>query len=103
MKTTIVLWVALLELCAALPCAGAQTFAFPSSAVDSRADLTKAMPKLAKVLTASYKDGDYRAYLDNLFRLQIVAGQFDGAAASLSALRRFDDDASPWSATNYSQ
>jgi putative CocE/NonD family hydrolase len=103
MKTTIVLWIAVLELGAALPCAAAQTFAFPSAAADDRAVLTRAMPKLAAALIAAYEDGDRQAYLDNLFRLQIVAGQFDGAAASLSALRRYDDDASPWSATNYSQ
>jgi putative CocE/NonD family hydrolase len=61
------------------------------------------MPGLARALIASYKDDDRLTYLDNLFRLQIAAGQFGGAAASLTALRNFDDPGSPWSATNYAQ
>jgi putative CocE/NonD family hydrolase len=104
MKTTIVLFVAVLGLCAAIPCAAAaQAYPFPSAAVDDPAAMRLMMPQLAKALLASYADSDHLVYLDNLFRLQIVAGQFDAAAASLAALRRFNDDASPWSATNYSQ
>ena len=103
MKMTTVLCVAIIELCAALPCAAARTFPFPSAAIDDHAALTREMPKLAEALIGSYRDADRRRYLDNLFRLQITAGQFEGAAASLSALRSLNDSASSWSATNYSQ
>lgn len=61
------------------------------------------MPDLAKAVAASYKDKDRRTYLDGLFRLQIVAGQYARAAETLSTLRGLPQAPSAWSATNYAQ
>ena len=76
-------------------CAAAQEFNFPDAAGDSAA-LSKAMPALAKQVIEVYKDADRGQYLDNLFRLQIVAGQYGdglGTLASLRELRRPSDPA----------
>jgi putative CocE/NonD family hydrolase len=88
------LCVALLCLSAGC-CAAAQEFNFPDSAGDAAA-LSQAMPGLARQVIEVYKDDDRGKYLDNLFRLQIVAGQYgDGlkTLASLRELRRPSDPA----------
>jgi putative CocE/NonD family hydrolase len=71
----------------ALPCAAAQTFDFPGAAVDDPATLSKSMPGLAREVIAVYREDDRRTYLDNLFRLQIVAGQYADATRTLIELR----------------
>ncbi len=81
------------SICPALIClavasaAGAQELTFPEAAVADPAALSKAMPDLAKQVITIYKEGDQQKYLDNLFRLQIVAGQFAGALHSIASLR----------------
>src|SRR5207245_10600079 len=65
----------------------AQEFSFPEAAVTDPAALSKAMPELAKQVMAVYKDGDRAKFLDNLFRLQTVAGQYEDALSSLASLR----------------
>src|SRR6187549_1853557 len=70
-------------------CAGAahaQTFPIPANLGDS-ATLARTMPALAERVIAQYKDGDRARMLDNLFRLQIVAGRYDDATRSLTELR----------------
>jgi len=102
-RLTTVFAVAAFALLGALPGGAAQELAFPSAAGDDPAALARAMPPLARALIATYATADRRTYLDTLFHLQIVAGRFVPAAQTLTALRRFDDPASPWSATNYAQ
>lgn len=65
----------------------AQQFDFPSAAVEDPAALSKAMPELAREVIAVYREDDRRKYLDNLFRLQIVAGQYMDANKTLMSLR----------------
>jgi putative CocE/NonD family hydrolase len=66
--------------------AAAQQFDFPSAAVEDPAALAKAMPVLAKAVLTGYRDDDRRTYLDNLFRVQFVAGQYADASKTLAAL-----------------
>jgi putative CocE/NonD family hydrolase len=70
----------------AMPCA-AQSFNFPGAAVEDPAALSQVMPGLAREVIAVYRDDDRRKYLDNLFRLQIVAGQYAEAGKTLASLR----------------
>lgn len=75
---------------------------FPFGGAD-RAALDRAMPELAARVLDVYRDPDRRAYLDNEFRLEIVAKRYAAAAATLVELRGYDDPASPRSSTNYAQ
>jgi putative CocE/NonD family hydrolase len=70
----------------------AQPFDFPGAAAGDAAALSQRMPELARQVTAVYKDGDRRTYLDNLFRLQTVAGQYAAAGESLASLRALGAD-----------
>src|ERR1700681_2446116 len=81
----------------ALPCAAAQTFDFPSAEAEDPAALSKALPGLAREVIAVYREDDRPTYLDNLFRLQIVAGRYADATETLTALRalRTKSSASP--------
>lgn len=63
--------------------AGAEQFPFHASA----AGLPKSMNVLAKALIRDYREKDEPAYLDNLFRLQIVAQDYAGAVATIGKLR----------------
>jgi putative CocE/NonD family hydrolase len=74
-------------LVAATESAVAQQLDFPSAAVEDPAALSSAIPELAGRVIAAYRDDDRQKYLDNLFRLQIVAGQYANANKSLTALR----------------
>jgi uncharacterized protein len=67
--------------------AGAQDLPLPEEAVGDPVELSKAMPALARQVLAGYKEGDRDKYLDSLFRLQIVAGQYEKALATTAALR----------------
>ncbi|HEX4960708.1 MAG TPA: CocE/NonD family hydrolase [Thermoanaerobaculia bacterium] len=69
----------------AVPCA-AQQFDFPGAAAEDPAVLSKAMPGLAREVIAVYRNGDRRPHLDNLFRLQMVAGQYAEAKETLASL-----------------
>src|SRR6185369_11294981 len=44
-------------------------------------------PKLAKQVIAVYKEDDRGKYLDNLFRLQLIAGDYENALATIRSLR----------------
>jgi hypothetical protein len=84
----IVLVVAIFIAClVVVPCAAAQQLDFPGAAVEDSAMLSKAMPVLAQDVIAVYREEDRRKYLDNLFRLQIVAGQYAEANKSIASLR----------------
>jgi putative CocE/NonD family hydrolase len=78
---------ALLCLVSAGYCLGQQLY-FPKQAVTDSAALTGAMPNLAKKIIAAYPPGtDRAAYLDHLFKLQMVANEYEKAIASIQALR----------------
>ena len=76
-------------LCLALAysAAVAQDLNFPESAVADPAALSAAMPEFARQVMATYKESDREKYLDNLFRLQIVAGQDEEALRTIASLR----------------
>lgn len=69
-----------------LRCA-AQQFDFQTTTVEDSATLSNRAAKLAKAVIAVYRDDDRAKYLDNLFRLQMVAGQYADSARTLTALR----------------
>jgi len=73
----------LLLLCAGV--AHAQRDALPN--FEDSASVARAMPALAAQVISRYKDGNRARMLDNLFRLQIVAGRYDDAIKSLTELR----------------
>lgn len=72
---------------AAAPAVWAQQFELPSGALTDDAALARAMPVLAGQVAAAYQDSDRDTYLDNLFRLQLVAGRYAEAGKTLEALR----------------
>lgn len=73
----------LLLCCAAV--APAQRFPVAATLNDS-ATLAHAMPTLAEQVIAQYKDGNRARMLDNLFRLQTVAGRYEDATRSVAEL-----------------
>ena len=87
----VVLWskpltaIPLLALCW-VTAAQAQRLSLPSPLTDSLA-LARGMPVLATRVIEQYTDTDRARKLDNLFRLQIVAGRYDDAVRSLRELR----------------
>jgi putative CocE/NonD family hydrolase len=62
-------------------CAQAQELAFPRAAASDDVQLRAAMPALAKQALASYRNDSQDAYLDDVFRMQLIAGD---AAASVA-------------------
>src|SRR5580704_5050655 len=70
-----------------IPHAGAQQFAFPESAAQDPATLSKAVVGLAGQALAVYKDDDRERYLSNLWALQALAGRYPEAVQSFVALR----------------
>jgi uncharacterized protein len=69
---------------------GAQTLEFPGSVTEDPAALSSVMPPLARAVLVEYKNEDRRAYLDTLFRLQMVAGNDEDAIKSLIELRKLN-------------
>jgi putative CocE/NonD family hydrolase len=67
--------------------ASAQQLDFNKNAAIDEIELSKAMPSLAKQIIASYKEEDHEKYLNNLFRLQMIAGNYAEANATLKSLR----------------
>jgi hypothetical protein len=69
----------------------AQQIEFNRDAATDPTELAKEMPRLAKSALALYLESDREKYLDSLFRLQLVAGDYPGASASLASLRELRD------------
>ena len=94
--------VSVLLLVAVRPTA-AQTFPLTAADVADSAALATSMPRLARNVAASYRGSDRARFLDNLFRLQLVAGS-DSAAletlGELAQLRRTRDTTAQGRATN---
>lgn len=80
------LFLVLMALAAASGVA-AQSFPLTSAELSDPAGLPGTMHRLAGQVLAVYEEKDRRTELDNLFRLQIVAGRYEEAARSLAALR----------------
>ena len=93
-------------LCLVLLCfavgihASAQELDLPQAALKDEAALAKAMPELAKQAIAIYQDPDRNRYLNILFRLQMVAGQYVDAAATLRSLTELRRATNPASAAS---
>lgn len=68
----------------------AEEFAFPREAARDGGSLSRAMPVLARDLIANYREPDPQVYLDNLFRLQLVAQQYDAALKSIAELSEIE-------------
>lgn len=64
----------------------AQSFDWSDAAAGDPAALSKSMPELARKVIAAYQEEDRRKYLDNLFRLQTVAGQYGDVSKTLASL-----------------
>ena len=65
--------------------AQAQRFSLPT--LSDSATLARGIPVLATRVIEQYTDANRARMLDNLFRLQIVAGRYDDAVRSLTELR----------------
>jgi hypothetical protein len=72
---------------AVAPSAAAQQIDFPVDAAKDDAVLAAAMPGVAEQLLATYANDDRDQYLDNLARLQLVAGKYADAQKTLRAMR----------------
>jgi putative CocE/NonD family hydrolase len=69
-----------------VPRATAQQFDFPGATAEDAVTLSKSIPGLAEKVIAAYHDDDRDRHLDNLFRLQLVAGRYTEAVKSLTEL-----------------
>jgi uncharacterized protein len=93
-------------LCLVLLCfavgthASAQELDLPQAAVKDEAALAKAMPELAKQASAIYQEPDRNRYLNTLFRIQMVVGQYADAAATLRSLIELRRATNPASASS---
>jgi uncharacterized protein len=72
----------------------AQQINFPKAAAD-RAELAKAMPGLAKQAISLYAESNREIYLNNLFRLQIVAEEYADANKTIETLRGLAKEKNP--------
>lgn len=68
-----------------VPCV-AQQLDFPGAGLDDPALLARRMPGLVEEVLALYKESNRERYLDNLFKLQVVAGKYADAGRSLASL-----------------
>lgn len=67
--------------------ASAQQLDFNKLAASDDVELSKAIPNLAKQVIANYKEEDRQKYLNNLFRLQMIAGDYAAAKDTIKSLR----------------
>ncbi|WP_224369652.1 CocE/NonD family hydrolase [Hyalangium versicolor] len=72
---------------AVVPVAAAQPFDLSPSVIDDEVALGQAMPGLATQVLSSYKESDRQKYLDQLFRVQWVAGRHADASKTLATLK----------------
>jgi RNA:NAD 2'-phosphotransferase (TPT1/KptA family) len=86
---------ALLLCVLASPLASAQDFAMPGGVAPNEATLEQGMPELARQVLVAYHDDDPDTDLGNRYRLQLVAGQYTGAAATLNTLPARHPESAP--------
>lgn len=73
----------------------AQTFQLSAADIADSAALIRSMPRLAAEVLAEYQDTDRARFLDNVFRLQMLTGQYAEALTSLAELRSVSGDSTP--------
>jgi hypothetical protein len=73
------------------PAAWSQRLDFSKVTPTDDVALANALPALAKQVIRAYTDTTRDGYLNNLFRLQMVAGDFSGAHTTLEKLRTLDE------------
>ena len=66
----------------------AQALSFPAAAITDTTTRSAAVARLATEAAAVYRDSNQLTQLDNLFRLQLLAGHLAEARATLSEFRR---------------
>ncbi|MGH8082386.1 MAG: CocE/NonD family hydrolase, partial [Lysobacter sp.] len=86
-RVAVALVVSLLFAFARPAVAAAVEYPFPAVSSAQRAELDRAMPKLAERVIDTYTEADRARYLGNLARLQLVAGRYRQARESILALR----------------
>lgn len=67
----------------------AQQFYLPFAWLKDSASIEKNLPALASRVAAAYKESDRTTYFDNLFRLQLAAGDDKAALSSIDSLRHY--------------
>lgn len=72
--------------------ARAQDFSFPSGMAGDAVAVEKALPALAEQVIGVYKEESRATYLDNLFRLQLVAVRYAEALQTLAMLHELSVD-----------
>lgn len=71
--------------------AGAQQFYFPHTTMPDSSSLTRSMPLLARTLMKKYRFiNGTDLYYNNLFRIQLIAGEYEQAIASIEEYRKTD-------------
>jgi hypothetical protein len=65
----------------------AQQLKIDKIVVGNDAELSISMPALARQVIAVYKEEDRQKYLNNLFRMQVVAGDYSAAKETIKLLR----------------
>ena len=79
-------WLVVLALSGARA-AAAQTFPLSSADVADSAALAGSAPRLAAAVLATYTDTNRARYLDNLFHLQLLTGNYRDASATITQWR----------------
>jgi len=78
-----------------------QQFNFPTAEIKDPGTRPNAMFKFATDIMAAYTEADRIKYLDNLFRLQIVAGRYADAVKTITSLSALQiSKASPQTGAN---
>ncbi len=70
-------------------CISAQELVFPKNAIADKSKLSATMSEFAMTVIADYKgQGRDESYLNNLFRLQMVAGDYANAVETIISFRK---------------
>jgi putative CocE/NonD family hydrolase len=89
-------WLAAIFLFLAVPAAaGTADLPFTPPATGDKATLAPSMARLAEAALRVYREPDRATYLDNLFRLQVVAGHYNDASLTIAALRAIPNPLDP--------
>ena len=87
MRMRMAAFAGLVLVCLAAPFAAAQQIDFPVDAAKDDAAMAAVMPGVAEQLIAKYANDDRDQYLDNLVRLQLVAGKYADAQKTIHTMR----------------
>src|SRR5580692_11602045 len=89
-------WLTVIFLFLVTPAAGAAPeFRFLPPAATDHAAQAQSVSQLAVAVLTAYREADRSTYLDNLFRLQMVAGHYAEAAQTIAELRAMPDPEDP--------